>query len=65
MLRTIEQAGTTRGLEKRKACDLCHIKKIRCDAKKPTCSHCVVYGAQCAYTPHIKRRRKEVRVQTK
>ncbi|KAK3315541.1 fungal-specific transcription factor domain-containing protein [Apodospora peruviana] len=52
-----------RGLEKRKACDLCHVKKIRCDAKKPTCSHCVVYGAQCAYTPHIKRRRKEVKLE--
>ncbi|KAM7198216.1 Fungal specific transcription factor domain containing protein [Naviculisporaceae sp. PSN 640] len=52
-----------RGLEKRKACDLCHIKKIKCDAKKPTCTHCSVYGAQCAYTPHIKKRRKEVTIQ--
>ncbi|KAM7215155.1 Fungal specific transcription factor domain containing protein [Rhypophila decipiens] len=52
-----------RGLEKRKACDLCHIKKIKCDAKKPTCTHCSVYGAQCAYTPHIKKRRKEVKIQ--
>ncbi|KAK1754752.1 fungal-specific transcription factor domain-containing protein [Echria macrotheca] len=53
-----------RGLEKRKACDLCHIKKIRCDTKKPVCGHCVVYGAQCTYTPHIKKRRAEVKVKT-
>ncbi|KAK3995258.1 fungal-specific transcription factor domain-containing protein [Cladorrhinum sp. PSN332] len=46
-----------------KACDLCHIKKIRCDAKKPVCSHCEVYKAQCVYTPHIKRRRKEIKIQ--
>ncbi|KAI1256999.1 hypothetical protein MGN70_000037 [Eutypa lata] len=64
MPRTSEDTRIVRGLEKRKACDLCHIKKIRCDAGKPTCSHCVIYGAQCAYTPHIKRRRKEVQVQT-
>jgi hypothetical protein len=48
-----------------KACDLCHIKKIRCDARRPTCSHCVVYDSQCTYTPHIKRRRKEVQIQPK
>ncbi|KAK4187665.1 fungal-specific transcription factor domain-containing protein [Podospora australis] len=53
-----------RGLEKRKACDLCHIKKIRCDAKKPTCSHCVVYVAKCVYTPYIRKRRHEVQVQS-
>ncbi|KAI0385546.1 fungal-specific transcription factor domain-containing protein [Hypomontagnella monticulosa] len=64
MSRTMEKPNTARGLEKRKACDLCHIKKIRCDAKKPICSHCIVYGAQCNYTPHIKKRRKEVQIQT-
>lgn len=48
------------------ACDLCHIKKIKCDNNKPKCSHCIVYKAECKYTPHIqKRRRKENKVQTR
>ncbi|KAI1418134.1 fungal-specific transcription factor domain-containing protein [Hypoxylon sp. FL1857] len=64
MSRAAGDTNMVRGLEKRKACDLCHIKKIRCDARKPTCSHCVVYGAQCNYTPNIKKRRKEIQVQT-
>ena len=67
MASTLKEGDTIRGLEKRKACDLCHVKKIRCDSKRPTCSHCVVYGAKCAYTPHIKKRRArgEIKVQTK
>ena len=67
MASTPKEGDTIRGLEKRKACDLCHVKKIRCDSKRPTCSHCVVYGAKCAYTPHIKKRkaRGEIKVQTK
>ncbi len=32
-----------------KACDLCYKKRIRCDAQKPRCSHCVVYESECTY----------------
>lgn len=33
-----------------KACDLCYNKRIKCDVKKPRCSHCVVYDVECTYT---------------
>ncbi|KAB5546938.1 fungal-specific transcription factor [Coniochaeta sp. 2T2.1] len=37
---------------RRKACDLCFMKKIKCDRAKPLCSHCKIYGsASCTYTP--------------
>lgn len=32
-----------------KSCDLCYIKKIKCNAAKPACSNCGVYGATCTY----------------
>ncbi|KAI1499885.1 fungal-specific transcription factor domain-containing protein [Biscogniauxia marginata] len=35
---------------RRKACDLCFIKKIRCDGLKPTCSNCRLYKAPCNTT---------------
>ncbi|KAF7560177.1 hypothetical protein G7046_g3965 [Stylonectria norvegica] len=34
----------------RKACDLCYKKRIRCDGKKPRCTHCEVYEVQCTHT---------------
>ncbi|CAM1505976.1 Fc.00g116130.m01.CDS01 [Cosmosporella sp. VM-42] len=33
----------------RQACDLCYSKKIKCDSKKPYCSHCVLYATDCTY----------------
>ncbi|KAK1580575.1 fungal-specific transcription factor domain-containing protein [Colletotrichum navitas] len=35
---------------RRKACDLCFIKKIKCDMLKPVCSNCVLYKADCKST---------------
>ncbi|KAK2040721.1 fungal-specific transcription factor domain-containing protein [Colletotrichum somersetense] len=35
---------------RRKACDLCFIKKIKCDMLKPACSNCVLYKAECKST---------------
>ncbi|KAH6867421.1 fungal-specific transcription factor domain-containing protein [Thelonectria olida] len=31
------------------ACDLCYNKRIKCDAKKPRCAHCVVYDVECTF----------------
>ncbi|KAH7324255.1 fungal-specific transcription factor domain-containing protein [Stachybotrys elegans] len=47
---------------RRKACDLCYRKKIKCDGKKPLCSHCVTYASDCTYgctSRKKKPRRKE------
>ncbi|KAH6876332.1 fungal-specific transcription factor domain-containing protein [Thelonectria olida] len=32
---------------RRKACDLCFTKKIKCDMLKPVCSNCILYQAEC------------------
>ncbi|CAM1511887.1 Fc.00g094000.m01.CDS01 [Cosmosporella sp. VM-42] len=32
---------------RKKACDLCFTKKIKCDAREPQCSNCILYGAEC------------------
>ncbi|KAI8624816.1 hypothetical protein F5Y19DRAFT_452447 [Xylariaceae sp. FL1651] len=40
---------------RRKACDLCFKKKIRCDGLKPTCSNCSLYKVSCKTTT-IRRR---------
>ncbi|KAI0448975.1 hypothetical protein F5B21DRAFT_509611 [Xylaria acuta] len=40
---------------RRKACDLCFKKKIRCDALKPTCSNCSLYKVSCKTTTIRKR----------
>ncbi|KAB5517412.1 hypothetical protein GE09DRAFT_572215 [Coniochaeta sp. 2T2.1] len=44
---------------RRKACDLCCQKKIRCNGSKPRCSHCEIYDAKCTYngTPRRATRR--------
>ncbi|KAL9479500.1 hypothetical protein ACSS6W_004286 [Trichoderma asperelloides] len=51
--------GETRvrkGLGRRKACDACCRRKIRCDANVPKCSACVLHGTSCTWTPglHVK-----------
>ncbi|KAI1194670.1 hypothetical protein F5X97DRAFT_310329 [Nemania serpens] len=35
---------------RRKACDLCFRKKIRCDGLKPICSNCALYKVSCETT---------------
>ncbi|TDZ22262.1 Fusaridione A cluster transcription factor fsdR [Colletotrichum orbiculare MAFF 240422] len=39
-----------RRVRRRKACDLCYHKKIKCDAKQPRCSGCKLYNSECTYT---------------
>ncbi|KAL7949503.1 fungal-specific transcription factor domain-containing protein [Trichoderma barbatum] len=41
-------ASSKRGA-RRKACDLCCQKKIRCNGAKPQCSQCQTYGSECTY----------------
>ncbi|KAK0703939.1 hypothetical protein B0T26DRAFT_733325 [Lasiosphaeria miniovina] len=50
------RAGRHPGLGRRKACDLCHLKKIKCDAERPTCSHCSIYKRECMWTPGLQRK---------
>jgi Fungal Zn(2)-Cys(6) binuclear cluster domain len=38
------------------ACDSCNRKKIKCDGKRPTCSHCANSNAQCTYQRALKKR---------
>ncbi|KND86591.1 putative transcriptional regulatory protein [Tolypocladium ophioglossoides CBS 100239] len=35
---------------RRKACDLCFTKKIKCDMIQPACSNCVLYKSECRTT---------------
>ncbi|RMJ08889.1 hypothetical protein CDV36_011510 [Fusarium kuroshium] len=35
---------------RRKACDYCVSRKIKCDGRKPTCSNCTLYGVACKIT---------------
>ncbi|KAI1264407.1 hypothetical protein F5Y18DRAFT_81240 [Xylariaceae sp. FL1019] len=35
------------GESSRKACDLCYRRRIKCDAKRPRCSQCVIYDSEC------------------
>ncbi|KAK4665261.1 hypothetical protein QC763_0060570 [Podospora pseudopauciseta] len=37
-------------LSRRKACDLCFVKKIKCDMIKPQCSNCKQYSTECKTT---------------
>lgn len=32
------------------ACDLCFLKKIKCDMLKPACSNCLLYKSECRTT---------------
>ncbi|KAL6901051.1 fungal-specific transcription factor domain-containing protein [Trichoderma evansii] len=35
---------------RRKACDFCVFRKIKCDSVKPTCSNCKLYSVDCRIT---------------
>lgn len=39
-----------------RACDMCRKKKIKCDGKLPSCSHCVNYKTECVFTQVEKKR---------
>ncbi|KAJ4171056.1 hypothetical protein NW754_007200 [Fusarium falciforme] len=40
---------------RRKACDYCVSRKIKCDGRKPTCSNCTLYGVACKITTSRRR----------
>ncbi|KAL3294487.1 fungal specific transcription factor [Colletotrichum asianum] len=46
----MEETSKTKRVRRRKACDLCYHKKIKCDAKQPRCSGCKLYNSECTYT---------------
>ncbi|RSL98266.1 hypothetical protein CEP52_010423 [Fusarium oligoseptatum] len=45
---------------RRKACDFCVARKIKCDGLKPTCSNCRQYGVDCGMTAVTNTSRKRV-----
>ncbi|KAK2612262.1 hypothetical protein QQS21_001688 [Conoideocrella luteorostrata] len=56
MTARMDERGLSR-LGRRKACDLCFTKKIKCDMLQPACSNCILYKAVC--TSGKPRRRTE------
>ncbi|KAM0210132.1 hypothetical protein ACHAPA_009745 [Fusarium lateritium] len=50
----MDRTGDERGLGRRKACDFCCQKKIRCDAKKPQCSGCALHNVACVWTASVR-----------
>ncbi len=52
--------GTDQGDPKRRriarACDMCRKKKIKCDGKMPSCTHCQNYKTECIFTQVEKKR---------
>lgn len=39
-----------------KACDLCRVKKMKCDGKLPRCSYCATHRTECLFTYSNKKR---------
>ncbi|KAL5114042.1 hypothetical protein ACEQ8H_008098 [Pleosporales sp. CAS-2024a] len=39
-----------------RACDMCRKKKIKCDGKMPSCTHCQNYKTECIFTQVEKKR---------
>ncbi|KAF7589914.1 hypothetical protein BBP40_003532 [Aspergillus hancockii] len=48
--RCIKTAGQER-LSKRKSCEICAQKKLRCSMTRPACTRCVQIGTPCHYPP--------------
>jgi hypothetical protein len=42
--------------DKLQACDMCRKKKIKCDGKMPSCTHCLNYKTECIFTQVEKKR---------
>ncbi|KAF2728004.1 hypothetical protein EJ04DRAFT_120312 [Polyplosphaeria fusca] len=40
-----------------RACDMCRKKKIKCDGKMPSCTHCLNYKTECIFT-HVEKKRQ-------
>ncbi|KAF5654704.1 hypothetical protein FHETE_11265, partial [Fusarium heterosporum] len=50
----MDRSRDERGLGRRKACDFCCQKKIRCDVKKPQCSGCSLHNVACVWTAAVR-----------
>ena len=48
--------GTDHSVRISQACDMCRKKKIKCDGKLPSCSHCENYKTECVFTQVEKKR---------
>lgn len=57
--RAESDVGSTEGAKRRRiarACDMCRKKKIKCDGKLPSCTHCINYRTECVFTLVEKKR---------
>ncbi|PIA19022.1 hypothetical protein COEREDRAFT_27174, partial [Coemansia reversa NRRL 1564] len=39
-----------------RACDRCRRKKVKCDGRRPICTHCEAIDASCTYMDTTKKR---------
>ncbi|ORX63486.1 hypothetical protein DL89DRAFT_208460, partial [Linderina pennispora] len=39
-----------------RACDRCRRKKVKCDGRRPICTHCQAIGSSCTYLDVTKKR---------
>ncbi|KAJ5116275.1 transcriptional regulator family: Fungal Specific TF [Penicillium angulare] len=49
------------GSKLRTACDLCRLRKIRCDRAQPACENCHIARLPCVFTPQSNQTRKGLR----
>lgn len=42
-------AGSSKRKRARKACQLCHQRKLKCGNELPKCNNCTTYGRECVY----------------
>ena len=52
----IDDANEAKRRRIARACDMCRKKKIKCDGKMPSCTHCVNYKTKCVFTQVEKKR---------
>ncbi|KAJ5390825.1 transcriptional regulator family: Fungal Specific TF [Penicillium cataractarum] len=54
-------SAAPRGSKIRSACDLCRLRKVRCDKAQPACENCHLAGLPCTFTPQAPHQRKSLR----
>jgi len=52
----IHLMGWLDNADRLQACDMCRKKKIKCDGKMPSCTHCQNYKTECIFTQVEKKR---------
>ncbi|KAM0342263.1 hypothetical protein ACHAPU_009668 [Fusarium lateritium] len=52
----LEDANDPKRRRIARACDMCRKKKIKCDGKMPSCTHCINYKTECIFTQVEKKR---------